>query len=150
MANSSRKKSAVAFRTISEASGELDVPQHVLRFWETKFTQIRPLKRGGRRRYYRPEDLDLLRTIRDLLYVQGYTIKGVQKLFKEGRVDEVIQANGPSVVSGDNLANAGTSSQQAGPGFGVTNFTVIEVTDRVSALAELAAIRQDLRAAFAL
>ena len=75
-------KSATAFRTISEVATELDLPQHVLRFWETKFTQIRPMKRGGGRRYYRPDDIKLLRRIRDLLYSDGYTIKGVQKLLK--------------------------------------------------------------------
>jgi len=75
-------KSATAFRTISEVAIELDLPQHVLRFWETKFTQIRPMKRGGGRRYYRPEDIKLLRRIRDFLYSDGYTIKGVQKLLK--------------------------------------------------------------------
>lgn len=78
-------KSAAAFRTISEVSDELDVPQHVLRFWEGKFSQVRPLKRGGGRRYYRPEDISLLRRIRDLLYSEGYTIKGVQRLLREGR-----------------------------------------------------------------
>jgi DNA-binding transcriptional MerR regulator len=78
------EKSADAFRTISEVADELEVPQHVLRFWETKFAQIRPLKRGGGRRYYRPEDIDLLRAIRGLLYDKGYTIKGVQKLNREG------------------------------------------------------------------
>jgi DNA-binding transcriptional MerR regulator len=77
-------KSAAAFRTISEGATELVVPQHVLRFWETKFPQVRPLKRGGGRRYYRPEDVDLLRRIRKLLYSDGYTIKGVQKLLREG------------------------------------------------------------------
>jgi DNA-binding transcriptional MerR regulator len=77
-------KSAAAFRTISEVASDLDVPQHVLRFWETKFNQVRPLKRGGGRRYYRPEDVDLLRRIRKLLYSDGYTIKGVQKLLREG------------------------------------------------------------------
>ena len=76
-------KSANAFRTISEASSELGLPQHVLRFWERKFNQIKPLKRGGNRRYYRPEDLEILKKIRNLLYDEGYTIKGVQKLFKE-------------------------------------------------------------------
>ncbi|HEY6982336.1 MerR family transcriptional regulator [Reyranella sp.] len=79
------EKSAQAFRTISEVASELDVPQHVLRFWESKFSQVRPLKRGGGRRYYRPEDIDLLRRIRSLLYDDGYTIKGVQRLLKEGR-----------------------------------------------------------------
>src|SRR3546814_14628423 len=78
-------KSAAAFRTISEVSDELDVPQHVLRFWEGKFSQVRPLKRGGGRRYYRSEDIDLLRRIRDLLYSAGYTIKGVQRPLREGR-----------------------------------------------------------------
>jgi hypothetical protein len=76
-------KSASAFRTISEVSDELDVPQHVLRFWETKFSQVKPLKRGGGRRYYRPEDLALLRRIRDLLYTEGYTIRGVQRLLRQ-------------------------------------------------------------------
>lgn len=78
------RKSAQAFRTISEAADQLNVPQHVLRFWETKFTQLKPLKRGGGRRYYRPEDLALLNRISDLLYTQGYTIKGVQRLLAEG------------------------------------------------------------------
>ena len=76
-------KGTEAFRTISEAASELDVPQHVLRFWETRFAEIRPLKRGGGRRYYRPEDVELLRTIRHLLYGEGYTIRGVQRLLKE-------------------------------------------------------------------
>lgn len=77
------EKSAQAFRTISEVAQDLELPQHVLRFWETRFVQIRPLKRGGGRRYYRPEDIDLLRAIRQLLYGEGYTIKGVQKILKE-------------------------------------------------------------------
>jgi DNA-binding transcriptional MerR regulator len=79
-------KSAEAFRTISEVANELEIPQHVLRFWESKFTQVKPLKRGGGRRYYRPEDVVLLRNIRTLLYNEGYTIKGVQKLLREGQV----------------------------------------------------------------
>jgi DNA-binding transcriptional MerR regulator len=78
-------KSSSAFRTISEVSAELDVPQHVLRFWESKFTQLRPLKRGGGRRYYRPEDLALLRRIHELLYKDGYTIKGVQRVLRAPR-----------------------------------------------------------------
>lgn len=81
-------KSATAFRTISEVSTDLDVPQHVLRFWEGKFPQIRPLKRGGGRRYYRPEDVDLLRRIQSLLYREGYTIRGAQRL---------LQGDGPDV-----------------------------------------------------
>jgi DNA-binding transcriptional MerR regulator len=77
-------KSATAFRTIAEAAHEVDVPQHVLRFWETRFPQIKPLKRRGGRRYYRPEDIELLALVRGLLYRDGYTIKGVQKLLREG------------------------------------------------------------------
>ena len=84
------EKSADAFRTISEAAEELDVPQHVLRFWETRFSQIRPMKRGGGRRYYRPEDMDLLRAIRTLLYGEGYTIRGVQRMLKERGVRAVM------------------------------------------------------------
>lgn len=76
-------KSPDAFRTISEAAEELDLPQHVLRFWETRFSMIKPLKRGGGRRYYRPDDVLLLRGIRHLLYDQGFTIKGVQKILKD-------------------------------------------------------------------
>ncbi len=76
-------KSPEAFRTISEVSKDLSLPQHVLRFWETKFVQIRPIKRGGGRRYYRPEDIKLLRGIKSLLYKDGYTIRGVQKVIKE-------------------------------------------------------------------
>ena len=76
-------KSPDAFRTIGEVSEALAVPQHVLRFWETKFPQVRPLKRGGGRRYYRPEDVALLRHIRHLLHAEGYTVRGVQKLLRE-------------------------------------------------------------------
>src|ERR1700749_250518 len=76
-------KSAEPFRTISEVAIELDVPQHVLRFWESRFVQIKPVKRAGGQRYYRPEDVDLLKGIRALLYSDGLTIKGVQKVLKE-------------------------------------------------------------------
>jgi DNA-binding transcriptional MerR regulator len=77
------EKAPNAFRIISEVASELDVPQHVLRFWESRFSQIRPMKRGGGRRYYRPDDIDLLRGIRHLLYSEGYTIRGVQRLLRE-------------------------------------------------------------------
>jgi DNA-binding transcriptional MerR regulator len=80
------EKSPDAFRTISEAAEELDVPQHVLRFWETRFTQIKPMKRAGGRRYYRPADVELLKGIRGFLYKDGYTIRGVQKILKEDGV----------------------------------------------------------------
>ena len=86
------KKAPNAFRTISEVADELHIPQHVLRFWETKFQQVKPLKRGGGRRYYRPDDIALLRRISDLLYIQGYTIKGVQRLMREGSLKERVDA----------------------------------------------------------
>lgn len=81
------RKAPTAFRTISEVAEDLQIPQHVLRFWETKFPQLKPLKRGGGRRYYRPEDIALLRRIGDLLYTQGYTIKGVQRLLRDAGGD---------------------------------------------------------------
>ena len=100
-------KSESAFRTISEVAEELDVPQHVLRFWESKFPQVKPLKRGGGRRYYRPEDVALLRRIRDLLYSEGYTIKGVQKLLREGGAkDAVAAAKSESKAETDGAAEA--------------------------------------------
>jgi DNA-binding transcriptional MerR regulator len=82
-------KAPEAFRTISEVADGLDVPQHVLRFWETRFTQIRPMKRGGGRRYYRPNDVDLLNGIRQLLYGEGYTIRGVQRILRDHGVAHV-------------------------------------------------------------
>lgn len=85
------EKGPLAFRTISEVADELHVPQHVLRFWETRFEQVRPLKRGGGRRYYRPADVELLRHISDLLYAKGYTVKGVQRLLREGEAEAVQQ-----------------------------------------------------------
>jgi DNA-binding transcriptional MerR regulator len=92
-------KSPEAFRTISEVSTELDVPQHVLRFWETRFTQIKPVKRAGGRRYYRPEDVELLRGIRSLLYADGYTIKGVQKILREQGARHVAEIGRHALVS---------------------------------------------------
>jgi DNA-binding transcriptional MerR regulator len=82
-------KAPDAFRTISEVADELDIPQHVLRFWETRFAQIKPMKRSGGRRYYRPDDVDLLKGIRRLLYGEGYTIRGVQRILKEHGVRSV-------------------------------------------------------------
>ncbi|MEG6509569.1 MerR family transcriptional regulator [Methyloligella sp. 2.7D] len=96
------EKAPEAFRTISEVADDLDVPKHVLRFWEAKFTQLKPMKRGGGRRYYRPEDVALLKGIRHLLYSEGYTIRGVQKILRE---------NGPrSVMSTSESAEAGQSA----------------------------------------
>ena len=84
------EKAPQAFRTISEVADDLDVPQHVLRFWETRFSQIRPMKRAGGRRYYRPADVDLLKGIRHLLYGEGYTIRGVQRILKEEGVQHLV------------------------------------------------------------
>jgi DNA-binding transcriptional MerR regulator len=129
----SASKSDAAFRTISEVADELNVPQHVLRFWETKFNQIRPLKRGGGRRYYRPEDVSLLKRIRTLLYTDGLTIKGVQKLLREtgvraAPVDEVSPPEGLSVAE----VPMGLARDEA-----------------VRLLAELKALRDDLQGALA-
>ncbi len=96
-------KSSEAFRTISEVAAELELPQHVLRFWETKFSILKPLKRGGGRRYYRPDDLQLLKRIRALLYDDGYTIKGVQKLLRQ-----------PGALNNGNPAAAGHTESGAG------------------------------------
>ena len=104
------KKAPNAFRTISEVADELHIPQHVLRFWETKFPQIKPLKRGGGRRYYRPDDILLLRRISDLLYIQGYTIKGVQRLLREG--GGALAENIPPATAAERAA---AESEHAGP-----------------------------------
>lgn len=97
------EKSPDAFRTISEVAEDLDVPQHVLRFWESRFRDIKPMKRGGGRRYYRPEDINLLRGIRHLLYGEGYTIRGVQRILREQGVkfvQTVWQPGAPQVARG--------------------------------------------------
>ena len=97
-------KSPEAFRTISEVSKDLSLPQHVLRFWETKFVQIKPIKRGGGRRYYRPEDVRLLKGIKALLYNDGYTIRGVQKVIKENGTKKLLRVDNESKPFTD-LAN---------------------------------------------
>ncbi len=106
------KKSPGAFRTISEVADELTVPQHVLRFWETKFSQIRPLKRGGGRRYYRPEDVDLIKAIYRLLYSEGYTIKGAQKLLREKGKAATVADNKPEAVLAPERAVVSTLSDR--------------------------------------
>ena len=103
-ANAPMEKSPEAYRTIREVANSLDLPQHVLRFWETRFPQIRPLKRAGGRRYYRPDDIERLRLIKRLLYDEGYTIKGVQKLFKE---------QGVQALSAVALSPVGSSAEAA-------------------------------------
>ena len=102
------EKSSAAFRTISEVAEELDIAQHVLRFWESKFPQVRPLKRGGGRRYYRPEDVELLRDIRSLLYQEGYTIKGAQKHLRQRRAQA-------SAKNSATMAEAPAKSADSGP-----------------------------------
>ncbi len=105
-------KSPEAFRTIREVAESMDLPQHVLRFWETRFPQIKPLKRGGGRRYYRPDDVELLKAIKHLLYGEGYTIKGVQKLIKEQGARS-IAAGAPNLLS-EQPTYGDTASQAAG------------------------------------
>lgn len=104
-------KAPDAFRTISEVADDLDIPQHVLRFWETRFTQIKPMKRSGGRRYYRPDDVDLLRGIRRLLYGEGYTIRGVQRILKENGVKSV-----QGIAAGSAPAVFATAGAVAGRG----------------------------------
>ena len=112
-------KSPDAFRTISEVADDLDLPQHVLRFWETRFSQIKPMKRGGGRRYYRPDDIELLKGIRHLLYDQGYTIKGVQKLLKTNGNKFVMAVASGDVAAMEALVAASSGKQEeprlAGP-----------------------------------
>ncbi len=111
------QKSHLAFRTISEVSQEINVPQHVLRFWESRFSQIKPLKSGGGRRYYRPEDIELLRCIKDYLYKQGYTIKGVQRLLKEHRMAHIAAAMEANQRRRQEERHAADSEAQAGEAF---------------------------------
>src|SRR5271165_925917 len=132
-------KSAAAFRTISEVAEELDVPQHVLRFWESKFAQVKPLKRGGGRRYYRPEDVVLLRRIRQCLYDEGYTIKGVQRLLREGALkpeDALPQAGAAEPLAPSQPVRAPV---EAAPNGKDLQATLREIR------AELAALREMLR-----
>ena len=140
-------KSAEAFRTISEVAGQLDVPPHVLRFWETRFTQVKPLKRGGGRRYYRPEDVELLRAIRELLYTDGYTIKGVQKLLREGGAKAVSQqarrSDGASEPAAPVAAKPKADPPPSAPGTsGMRDKKIKEIKTIV---AELQVLRDTLR-----
>ena len=107
-------KSPDAFRTISEVAEELDLPQHVLRFWETRFAQIKPMKRGGGRRYYRPQDVELIKGIRNMLYDQGYTIKGVQRLLRENG-QQFLAAIGTGQVSATEALGARKAADAEGP-----------------------------------
>jgi DNA-binding transcriptional MerR regulator len=116
------EKTQDAFRTIGEVAEELDLPQHVLRFWETKFNQIRPVKRAGGRRYYRPDDVQLLGAIRILLYSEGYTIKGVQRILKEQGVRAVVTASQGSLRGATVLSLSERRARGASPEY------LVEVT----------------------
>ena len=134
-----RKKSPKAFRTISEAARELDLPQHVLRFWETKFPQIKPMKRAGGRRFYRPEDVELLTRIKTLLHTEGYTIKGVQKLLRQN-------GNGQGQKQGGNqstIASAPENDNQIAAANDQQLYMEAEIN---AAISELENLRADLLA----
>jgi len=131
-------KSASAFRTITEVADALEIPQHVLRFWETRFPQIRPLKRGGGRRYYRPEDVALLERIRHLLYVDGYTIKGAQKLLRQGNAKAAANDEPPQAEAAE-----AAPTESAGPGGGALDPRTRRELE--AALAELEELRDILR-----
>jgi len=150
-------KDETAFRTISEASDELEVPQHVLRFWEQKFGAIRPMKRAGGRRYYRPQDLDLLHGVKSLLYKDGYTIKGAQQLFKD-RGQKFVQDLGRRARSGDaasaldvaeeNAHEEDAAAEAAAPAAGGPDAAALDALRRVRA--RLAAVREAVADAAAL
>ncbi len=128
-------KSEQAFRTISEVAGDLDVPQHVLRFWESRFNQLKPLKRGGNRRYYRPEDIELLKAIHQHLYSKGYTIKGVQRLLKDNGPRSIIEATEISSSA------AGTASLFESASTDTVSADGVDKKQVGEALSELKAIR---------
>jgi DNA-binding transcriptional MerR regulator len=121
-------KAPDAFRTISEVAQDLDLPQHVLRFWETRFAQIKPMKRGGGRRYYRPEDVDLLRGIRLLLYAEGFTIRGVQRLLKENGTGFVVGVGQSGSVQGVKAQTPTVADEDDEPGFSTEEEGFAEVT----------------------
>jgi DNA-binding transcriptional MerR regulator len=154
-------KSPDAFRTISEVAEDLDVPQHVLRFWETRFAQIKPLKRGGGRRYYRPDDVDLLRGIRHLLYGEGYTIRGVQRILKSegvrfvqavGRGEQTVESAGRGTEDGrddgdESTVPAGADSaplESAMAGAGLSAAAIARLEDALDDLLECQRLLQGL------
>jgi DNA-binding transcriptional MerR regulator len=147
------EKSPEAYRTIREVADSLDLPQHVLRFWETRFPQIRPLKRAGGRRYYRPDDIERLRIIKRLLYEEGYTIKGVQKLFKEQGVQALSAAPFPAVEPSAEVTNAveppavryeqGAAVRETRPGLG--NDELAALRDALASIAEAGRILEQSR-----
>lgn len=131
-------KAPAAFRTISEVATNLDVPQHVLRFWESKFQEVRPLKRGGGRRYYRPEDVELLSNIKELLYNQGFTIRGVQKLLKETGRKGIVR---PSL-----MASSSASIQKVSQTVAATTLARPSVTLSPTVQRELEGVLGELKA----
>ncbi len=135
-------KSPEAFRTISEVSKDLSLPQHVLRFWETKFVQIKPIKRGGGRRYYRPEDIRLLKGIKILLYNDGYTIRGVQKVIKENGTKKILM----QVDQNKNFTNNEISNNDLGETNSITNYNISETKRKklLNVLEDLVELRKKL------
>ena len=129
-------KSAAAFRTISAVSRELGIPQHVLRFWESKFSQVSPLKRGGGRRYYRPEDIRLLKIISNFLYVDGFTIKGVQRIFRERGLKMILAGEVETAIA------AKTEKPSSNDGKQTSGISQIERRAIMTAIAELLEIRK--------
>jgi DNA-binding transcriptional MerR regulator len=139
------RKSPSAFRTISEVASELDVPQHVLRFWESKFSQIKPMKRGGGRRYYRPEDVALLERIRTLLYSDGYTIKGVKKLLQETSRPK---SSGSESGNGDGTnatIGAAVSANAEENGNGTVHISALKRRELETVVDELEALKELLK-----
>lgn len=141
-------KAPGAFRTISEVADDLDVPQHVLRFWESKFPQVKPLKRGGGRRYYRPEDIALLKGIRHLLYSDGYTIKGVQKVLRENGAGAVVAVARPLTERLADLRSEAPLGEAPAPGSdgdAVLDSTPEATADTDQEVARLRSLLRDLR-----
>ncbi|WP_138379903.1 MerR family transcriptional regulator [Luteithermobacter gelatinilyticus] len=134
---SRQEKSPNAYRTISEVAEAMDVPQHVLRFWESKFSQIKPMKRGGGRRYYSPEDVEVIQAIRTLLHEDGYTIKGAQKLLREQGVKNIVQ----HYVQGVGRAEKKAAEQPEAALSGTAEEPLITV----SLKEELGQLREDLK-----
>ncbi len=140
--SASRNKAAAAFRTISEVADDLGVKQHVLRFWETKFSQLKPLKRGGGRRYYRPEDIDLLKAVHRLLYTEGYTIKGVQKLLREAGKKQIVTVFSEEKEAGKPFSTAkNVHLDENDQHSGAANLTPEQRSALESVLAELKDLR---------
>ena len=146
-ASASLAKAADAFRTISEVADDLRVPKHVLRFWEGKFPQLRPMKRGGGRRFYRPDDVDLLKGIRHLLYEQGYTIKGVQKVIRDHGLDWVKACTPSKAPGAADPTPLSDGRAKRGRPRSATRLTPEQRKELESVLSELEGLRKLLAAA---